>query len=200
MFPKPKTHHCGPSTAADREKEESHQVEDKGASGTRHRLHSGCEAASWQVERAPGPEAGLWKRLWLLRERNSGSRPRVRTQGLLRSGPAGARGADKHCVSEAGRSQATPDVLGEDAGTHQFIIHTGVRDTREENQGITPRFLRKLQRCGRNVRALHTCVRGMRFTLDTCVASNGTQRLETAPNKSGILVTRQKPLGNSVSR
>lgn len=30
MFPKPKKHHCGPSTAGDREKEGSHQVEDKG--------------------------------------------------------------------------------------------------------------------------------------------------------------------------
>lgn len=30
MFPKPKKYHCGPSTAGDKEKEESHRVEDKG--------------------------------------------------------------------------------------------------------------------------------------------------------------------------
>lgn len=45
----------------------------------------------------------------------------------LCSGPGGTYGADKDCISETGRSQTIPDMLGEEAGIHQFIIHAGVR-------------------------------------------------------------------------
>lgn len=68
MFPKPKKHHCGPSTAGDREKEGSHQVEDKGemikgivhpGPGTEFILvvkRRHCRVLSRGV---PGPKVGL---------------------------------------------------------------------------------------------------------------------------------------------